>query len=183
MSAPALKLIDTATGEVTEYGGCPSCEQAQAEVEEITRKWKGLLLENRKLKADKLAEILGAPERPITDLIHAVWKVACHRRRDLDLKDYERMNAMVRKLGLRTCLKAVAGASYDPTYAPPRRNGTRKRHDDLELIFREAAKVLDFADRVPEGWEPNVEKVAEIGGVSAEWVAEKLGPINEEEIA
>ena len=169
----ALKVIDTATGEVREYSGCPDCDRMRAESEEMDRKFKGLLLENRKLKSDKLAEILGAPERPVTDLLHAVWKVACHKRRDLDLKDYERMNALVRKHGLYKCLEAIAGAAFDPAKTP-RKNGSWKKHDDLELVFRESSKLLDFADRIPKGWTPNVERVAEIGGVSVEWVKQQL---------
>lgn len=173
MGVATLRVIDTETGEITEHSGCPHCQQAQAETEELTKKFKGALLEIRKLKADRLAEILGAPERPQVELLHAVWKVACKKRRDLDFKDYERMNAMVKKHGLGKCLAAIAGASYDCAKTP-RKNGTWKKHDDLELIFRESAKVLDFAERVPQGWTPNVEKVAHIGGVSEQWVADIL---------
>lgn len=174
MTARQLALVDTATGERVEPGACPQCEESQAVVEELTKKYKGLLLENRTLKRNKVAELLDAPERPQADLLHAVWKVACKRRRDLDLRDYERMNAMVRKHGLGKCLQAVAGAAFDPGLSPPRRNGTRKRYDDLELIFRETAKVEDFAERVPEGWTPDVAKIATISGAPEGWIEELL---------
>lgn len=174
-AVPHLKLVDPETGELVDPGRCTHCERMEAEVEEITRKFKGALLEVRRLKADREGELLASPERPAVDLLHELWKLACHRRRDLDLADRERMNRAVRQLGFRRCCEAVAGASYDPNHSAPRKNGKRERFDDLELIFRETAKVHQFADRAPNGWQPNPAKIAAIGGVSEEWVRKLLG--------
>jgi hypothetical protein len=48
------------------------------------------------------------------------------------------------------CERAILGAAFDP-YSSKRRNGSTKRHDDWELIFRGAGKVEEFANRAPKG--------------------------------
>lgn len=174
-AAPTLRLVDPTTGELVDPGRCPHCEQAIAEAEEITRKFKGALLEIRKLKSDREGELLASPERPMVDALAALWRVGCHRRRDLHLADRERMSRAVRQLGFRRCVEAIAGAAYDPNYSPPRRNGKRERFDDLELIFRETAKTHQFAERVPDGYAPQPERIAEIVGEAPETIRKWLG--------
>lgn len=174
-TAPHLHLVDPETGEIVDLTRCPHCEQAEALTEEITRKYKGALLQIRKLTADREGELLASPERPQVDALHALWKAACNRRRDLHMADRERMNRAVRSLGFRRCCEAIAGAAYDPNFSPPRRNGKRERFDDAELIFRETAKVHQFAERVPNGWQPNPDRIAEITGERPETIRKWLG--------
>lgn len=129
------------------------------------------------LETDREEKALASPERPQVELIHAVWKAACGRRRPLHFVDREQIGASVKKLGFRTCLAAVAGASYDPSYSNPMRNGKRERYDDLDLIFRTYAKVRQFGRRVPDSWAPDAEKVATLGGVKVSYVREILGEV------
>jgi hypothetical protein len=48
---------------------------------------------------------------------------------------------------------AIDGAAFDP-YTTKRKNGSTKRHDDFTLIFRNADKMEEFANRAPKGWKP-----------------------------
>lgn len=128
------------------------------------------------LERDREAAALDDPLLPEVEFLHRVWKRACGRRRALHYADRERISRSIRELGLDTCLAAICGAAYDPTYSKPQRNGKRKRFDDLELIFREYAKVRDFADRVPDGWSPDLERLAELGEVEPAWLEHRLGP-------
>ncbi len=179
MSEPALRLVDPETGElheapVNQSKALALVAKLEVSVRMLERDLAGKRLRIAELESDREAAALDDPARPVVDLLHAVWKVACHRRRPLHFADRERIGRAVGKLGLRTCLAAVAGAAYDPNHSKPRRNGHRERFDDIELIFREYANVRRFAERVPKGWEPDLEKVAAIGGVSVEWVRERI---------
>jgi hypothetical protein len=176
---PALRLVDTETGELKERPA--SVDEAmtllsdlQQQIVMMDRELKGKRLRISQLEADKEAELMNAPERPVVEVIHACWKKATGRRRALHPTDYEQVGRCVKKFGLRKCLIAVAGAAYDPNHSPPRRNGSRERFDDLDLIFRSYAKMQSFIDRAPVGYEPKPEKVAAIAGVSVEWVTEQL---------
>ena len=188
-AATKLSVIDTATGEVREYGGCPQCDRMQAEGEEMDRKFKGLLLENRQLKADKHAELWGAPERPAVELLHAVHAAATKaaaasdkergvelrratRRKALDSKELEQGMATYKALGLLKCLEAICGIVHDPGFGPPRKNGSRECFNHFELALRTTGHAERMAERIPTGWKPDLERVAEIGGVSVEWVRE-----------
>ncbi len=155
--------------------------EARAEVEARTRHesmqdrdLKGKRLRIAELEADREAKALDDPLRAEVELIHAAWKVACRRRRPLHFADRERISRAVKKLGLRRCLAAVAGAAYDPNRSKPRRNGHRETYNDLELVFREYANVARFAARVPDGWSPDPERLAAIVEPDADWIAERL---------
>jgi hypothetical protein len=52
------------------------------------------------------------------------------------------------KYGEEMCHTAIDGARYD-CFTTTRRNGSVKRHDDWELIFRNGPKFREFANRAP----------------------------------
>ncbi len=179
MTRPDLRLVDPDTGELAP--DAPSYSEALAAlgkletaIRMLERDLAGKRLRIAELEADREAKALDDPLRAEVELIHAAWKVACRRRRPLHVADRERISRAVKKLGLRRCLAAVAGAAYDPNRSKPRRNGHRETYNDLELVFREYANVARFAARVPDGWDPDPERLAAIGEPSADWIAERL---------
>lgn len=50
--------------------------------------------------------------------------------------------------GIDLCRRAIDGAAFDP-FTTRRKNGSTKRHDGWELIFRDDAKFEEFANRAP----------------------------------
>lgn len=135
---------------------------------------QGADLEIARLKADEDEKARDNPYRGQADVMVACWKAACKRRRDPSAEELLKACARLKKRGLVQCLRAVAGAAFDPTKRE-RRNGTVERFDDFELIVRSDAKLQGFIDRAPVGWEPNPGKVAEIAGFDVEQVRRWLG--------
>jgi hypothetical protein len=180
MSVPALKLVDPSTGELIDPKRCVRCERMEAEAQEMDRKFKGSLLEIRKLRSDKQAELWGHPDRPKVQLLHtahaAATKASPHttRTKALDPNELETALRCLKRLGLRRCLAAVVGITWDPSFSKPRRNGTRECFNTFELCFRSTAKAISFAERAPLGWSPNAERLADLAGLSVTQVEDWL---------
>lgn len=152
----------------------PSYGEALVLLDTTERKLKGSYLQIARLQADREAAALADPTRPQVELLHALWKRACNRRRDLDSTDREQMGAAVRRPGgFRKAVYAIAGAAFDP-FVTSQRNGRADRKNDLELIFRNAGNTTGFANRAPRNWTPDPKAIAEIGGVSEELVRHLL---------
>jgi hypothetical protein len=148
-------------------------ENLRAERDRLEDDLRGYRLRLAKAETDREERALALKENAEVEVIHKCWKRACKRRRGLHAADRERIGAAIRKLGLETCLRAVAGAAYDAG-TKQMRNGQLERFDDLELIFREYANVHKFARRAPTSWAAKPDKIALIAGVSEEWVRERL---------
>lgn len=173
----ALHLVDE-NGEVSP--DAPSYPQALQAIGELELKLRraqdrisGLDLRIIELQVDREQRALEAPERPQVEVIHKLWKKATGKRRQLHFEDREAIAAAIRKLGFALCIRALAGAKYDP-YTRRLRNGTVKRYNDLETIFKSYAKVIDFAERAPKDWKPDAVKIAAVAAVEVEWVREQL---------
>lgn len=181
MSAkPRLHLVDPATGELAD--DAPDYREAlallgqlQTQIEMMDRDLRGKRLRIAELERDREQAALDDPLRPQVEALHALWRRGTGRRRPLHFADRERIGAALKRLGFATCAAAVAGAIYDPSYSAPRRNGKRERFDDLELVFREFARTKAFAARVPDDWQPDPRRIAEIVSVDPARVCEWLG--------
>lgn len=137
---------------------------------------RGSDLQIAQLRADREAAAKAMPDRPVVELVHACWKVGCHRQRPLKADDREALSRALAHFGLDFCLRAVAGAAHDPSFGKPNRNGRRERYDDLELVFRSYAKVAQFARRAPVSWQAKPERIAKLIDGGAEWVERQLTP-------
>lgn len=147
----------------------PDWLNALVQLEAAQRRLAGADLRIAQLEADRERAAMEDPLRPEVELLHKLWKRATGRRRGLDANDREQISRALQGASLLTCLKAIAGAAYDP-HKRQLRNGKTESYNDLELIFRNAGKVADFARRAPKGWTPDPERIAEIGGVPVEYV-------------
>lgn len=147
-------------------------------IDKLERTITGQELEIAGLRQTREERALSSPYHEEIEVIWAVWKKATGKRRPLHFSDRENIAAALDKLGFETCLRALAGARFDP-FKTRQRNGKTKTHNDLEIIFRSYGKVNDFAGRAPSEWKPDPEKIAELAGVEAEWVRDRLGPAPE----
>lgn len=71
-----------------------------------------------------------------------------HPRCKFNHQRFEVAEPIFREYGDALCRRAIEGAAYDP-FITKRRNGSVKRHDGWELIFRDRAKFEEFANRAP----------------------------------
>lgn len=177
-----LRIIDTATGEVKEIHRCPHCSRMEAEVEEITRKMKGALLEARSARAERHAKLWASERRPEIELLHTLHHRATEanadtptRKKRLDTKELEQSLSTLKTLGFRACLEAIVGNAYDPSWGRPGKNSKKPCFNTFELALRDSTKAQQFAERIPNGWQPKPERISELGGVPVDWVRELLG--------
>jgi hypothetical protein len=179
-----LRLVDVETGElvedVPEYSeALVTLRKLDTQVRMLERDIAGKRLRIAELEADREEEARNHPLRSQVEVVHACWKAACGRRRALHYTDVFNIAAAIQKMGLDTCLRAVAGAKYDP-YRRRLKNGNFKAYDDLETIFKTYAKVSDFAERAPTTWTPDPERIAAIARVEVRWVEQLLGDVRDQ---
>lgn len=121
-------------------------------IKELQRKEKGWALENGKLR--RLNEGDGWKHDPHYNdafLAFKEWRSKCEHPRSQFTRDrFKVVRPWIAndKYGLRMVLLAIDGAAYDP-FIVTRRNGTKKRLDDWERIFKDAGSIEEFACRAP----------------------------------
>lgn len=72
-----------------------------------------------------------------------------HTRSKWSVDRFKVVQPFLKKDGYDLCLLAIQGAAFDP-YTKPRANGTMKRFDDWELVFRDRYKFEEFCNRAPK---------------------------------
>jgi len=160
---PTLQLIDTETGEVK--GECPRCVDLESEVQRLEdivtsleRDIRAWGIRYQELKRDKAQSAKHHPLYSEVEIVFREWQRLCNHPRSpftadrfwIALPYYENP-----KYGLKMMILAVKGAAYDP-FEPMRRNGTRKRLDEWERIFKDAGSFEDFCNRAPRSDESAV---------------------------
>lgn len=108
------------------------------------------------LKRDKQAEAEQDPNWPVAVRVFLHWQQVCkHPNSEWTVERFEDVLPYLkgRKYGPEMCLRAIAGAAYDP-FVSTRKNGSTHRHDSWELIFQSPGKFESFANRAPKGWQP-----------------------------
>lgn len=148
MTRPNLKVVDPETGEL--HGeDCPSCLTLRDQVAGAERDIRAWRQRCANLERDR---ITAAREHPLWDEareLFAYWAVKCrHPKSKWTADRFWQVEPLLSEYGLAMCKRTIDGAAYDP-YTTNRRNGTVKRHDDFELLFRNAGKLEEFANRAP----------------------------------
>lgn len=78
------------------------------------------------------------------------WQKLCgHPRAKWSTDRFKDAQPFLKADGYDLCLLAIKGAAFDP-YTKPRENGTLKRFDDWELIFKSRGKFEEFCNRAPK---------------------------------
>lgn len=150
MAQPArhLHLADPATGEVFDEE-CPSCLELRAQLagmEKDIRAWRsryaGAVAD--KQKAAKMNPLWAEAIE-----LFRYWQEACdHKRSKWTVDRFELLEPYIREYGPKMCRRAIDGAAYDP-FVTRRKNGSRRRHDGIDLIFRSADKFEEMVNRAP----------------------------------
>lgn len=146
---PVPAGIDPETGEVT----CDSCRALEDQIIGLQRDIRGWAARYAELKRDRQGE---AEEHDLYDDAHDIfkfWRSVCHHPKSrFDAQRFELIRPHLEKHGGRLCRQAIEGAAFDP-FITQRKNGSAKRHDGWELIFRDAGKFEEFVNRAPRGEE------------------------------
>lgn len=109
------------------------------------------------LKRDKDREAKNSEWWPIAKRVFDYWRDRCRHPRcaftierfrliEPFLTDSQYGETLPEREAL--CRRAIDGAAYDP-FITKRKNGTSKRHDGIELIFRSPEKFEEFCNRAP----------------------------------
>lgn len=143
-----LQLVDTQTGELSDHV-CRECSAKDDQIAGLERDIRGWRARYADLARDREAD---ARQHPLWDEAKALfgeWKLACgHPRCRFDAGRFELVKPFLERYGVELCRRAIAGASFDP-FTTTRKNGSVKRHDDWELVFRNAGKFEEFCNRAP----------------------------------
>lgn len=166
-----LRLVDQSTGEVFSVTpGCANCDRLASELGEahlhieakkdLEQQLADANVDLAKYRAhvrrlqDQLTKDLQEFERaPLIDALFELWQRLCNHPRsymDKDRADKIRKILMLKRPDgtsptEREARMAILGAARSPFVSPG--VGGAKRHDGLDLIFRNAEKFEDFANR------------------------------------
>jgi len=154
-------------GQVAECPGCKRRDQLLDDkdiiIQELERSVRGWALRNGKLRQER--EGTGWKSHPKfadAEIAFNEWKRKCDHPKSAFTLD--RFNLVLpylenSKYGLKVVMMAISGAAFDP-YTTRRKNGTIKKHDGWEQIFKNAGTVEEFANRVPPEDLPRLRAVA-----------------------
>lgn len=130
------------SGEVEELDECPSC----VEYERDLRRKNAQLNEMRR---NKEAKARGESLWPIAVELFNYWKVRCnHPLMKWHFERYELIEPYLREYGEEKVRLAIEGAAFE-AFETERKNGTIKKHDGWDLIFRNPDKFMEFVERAP----------------------------------
>ena len=147
MTRPNLRIIDSSTGEVQR--DCPNCQLMADDIAGLERENRAWRARYAELSREREEDIEADPLYNDALIVFKEWKAKCnHPRSKFDAARFKLIRAFLRDHGVEMCRRAVAGAAYDP-YVSKRRNGTSKRHDGWELIFRDKGRFEEFVNRAP----------------------------------
>ncbi len=148
-AARHLHVIDAETGEVV-TDGCPGCAQLQDIVAGLERDIRGWTTRYANLKRDKDAEARDHEMWPTAFELFKHWRKVCnHPRCKFTQERFWLLLPFLSEHGPDACRRAIDGAAFDP-FTTRRKNGTAKRHDGFELIFRDSGKFEEFVNRAPK---------------------------------
>lgn len=150
MSEPARHLyvvVDADTGE--KLDGCPGCARRSDEIEGLQRDIRGWAARYADIKRDREADAQHSRLWPAAVELFEYWQSACnHPRAGWCADRFFLVEPFLKRHGIAICKRAVDGAAFDP-FVTTRRNGSKKRHDGFELIFRSPEKFEEFCNRAP----------------------------------
>ncbi len=139
-----LQVVDTDTGQALDH--CPSC-LAKDEVIETA----GHKIANLKGRITALLQEAeeGHKAFPSFKRCHDYWRERCrHPRTNYAIEDFKLWLPLYEEHGLDICLRAIDGAAYEP-FISTRKNGSKHRHDEWELIHRNGHKFREFVNKAP----------------------------------
>jgi hypothetical protein len=164
MSAPVrhLRVLDVDTGEALDRD--VYIVQLEDQIAGLQRDVKAEHLRYENLKRDKAREAQEHGLFPKVKELFDYWrKTTGHLKSKFMPERFWQAVAFLEDYGEDACRLAIDGAAFDP-FETIRKNGSRKKHDGWHLIFRDADKFEDFANRAPREGDENGSAGATPGG-------------------
>lgn len=151
VAASHLRVVqlDESTGEI--HGeGCPSCETKEGEVVELTKKLRGMARELGELKRDKRAEAENSHLWPRALHHFRYWqRIANHPRSSWTAERFLLCESFLKRFDDAMITRAIDGQCFDP-FMVQRKNGSTKRFDSWELLFRDDAHFEEACNKAPK---------------------------------
>jgi len=154
MSAPALKLVDSVTGELVDGSDHELLELIKSLEHDLSLAERDLRAKRNlitKLQRDRERERQAHEHRDEIEHIFSEWQTVCRKARSKLTAD--RFDAVSARLAdgydRGEFSLAIAGAAYDP-FTVVLKNGRRQPMNDLELICRDGRHFENFANRAPQ---------------------------------
>jgi hypothetical protein len=147
-----LRLLDTETGEVTEFA-CAHCKGKEDELVELTRKMRGLARELGELRRDRDTEAREHEAWPMLLGLFGYWQeLTGHTRARWEQGRFWLALPLWKIFGTGNIAAAIAGLAYDAN-SKPLKNGKIEVYDSWELLFRNAGTLERYMKRRPKSWE------------------------------
>ncbi len=138
-------VVSSESGEI--LCDCPGCIERDAKLVSKQRDIKAWQMRFTNLKKELEEKAKDSKEWEIAGCLFDLWRVNCNHERSIFSFDrYLEIAPMLRKYGFEICVRAIAGASFDP-YISTRKNGTKKIHNDFELVFRDSHHTEEYANK------------------------------------
>lgn len=161
MSAvPNLRVVQMdEAGEIVGEG-CTACAHREDVITGLEGEIRSLAAKITQLKRDKEQEAREHPLWPTALQVFKAWKALCNHPKAAwgadrfeEIRPYLQDKAYGKTLEERklVCLRAIVGAAFDP-YITRRKNGSPRRHDGWDLVFRSRDKLEEFANKAPADW-------------------------------
>jgi hypothetical protein len=153
-AARHLRAVDAQTGEVAEDVDVQALiweiEQLKADLENAERDLRSKRALIKRLQTDAEKERRAYAGREAVERLFDYWREACrHPNSKLTADRFDSVRAALeRGYTEEQIRRAIDGAAFDP-FITRRRNGTAKRHDDIELICRDGKRLEEFACKAP----------------------------------
>jgi hypothetical protein len=141
-----LKLVVDEQGEVDPGSLIQQLYDQVSGLETEVRAWRRRYAE---LARDREAEAEAHKLWPAAVELFGYWKQACRHPNSAWTADrFFEVQPCLAKYGEAMCRKAIDGVAFD-AYTVTRRNGSVKRFDSWDFVFKSAARLEECANRAP----------------------------------
>jgi hypothetical protein len=147
----ALRLVDE-QGEIHPPDDCPGCQAKEHELEELTRKMRGMARELGELRRDKDREAREHEAWPTILALFDYWREQTgHAKARWTGDRFWIALPLWKEWGAGNMAAAIAGIAFDPN-RKPMRNGKIEVYDDWETVFKNSGNLRRYAARRPPDW-------------------------------
>ena len=139
---------DPETGEVS----CPHCLGLQDQLDGAHKEIKAWRARYANLVRDRQADAEAHALWPQAVRLFAVWKNLTGRKRsDFKADRFEQCLPFLKAHGQDMAVRAIVGIAFDH-FSDHRKNGSRRKFDSWELLFRNMDRTEECANRAPKDW-------------------------------
>ena len=147
-----LHIVDADTGSVLDEH--PEIQGLRDEIKGLKRDLAAWRRRYAELERDKEREARDSQLWPVAVRVFRAWQLATgHTETCFDHKRFALVEPFLknRSTASNVCLRAVAGHAFDH-FTAERKNGTVRRFDEWERLFKDAGQVEERANRAPADW-------------------------------